>query len=327
MADIRTQIRKLLRGELSKKEWTALWQHRDVTRHMQEEWIRSAAAGEEDSLRESRIWGRIVLHTTAACPARMQMRGGWRRWSYGVAASIMLAAGIGLTAVNLLRQPATEIVHSLYSGNQSTERIVLPDGSILWLGANSSCTYAENFSDRERRIELNGQGFFEVAKDPERPFVVSSGGIDVTATGTAFEVFSDLTGRHVETILRNGGVRIAIPGITSRTYDLLPDQKFTYSADTRQVVITRVNAQHYTLWHERMALSFENQPLSVILPRLERWYNCRIDCPEEIANRYYYTFTLSDETLDRTLQLLQFSTSQTPLLYRRDGMHVHIYEE
>ena len=67
--------------------------------------------------------------------------------------------------------------------------------------------------------------------------------------------------------------------------------------------------------------------LSVILPRLERWYNCHIDCPEEIATRYHYTFSLSDETLDRTLQLLQSSTDQTPLFYRRDGMYVRIYEK
>ena len=49
--------------------------------------------------------------------------------------------------------------------------------------------------------------------------------------------------------------------------------------------------------------------------------------PEEIATRYHYTFSLSDETLDRTLQLLQSSTDQTPLFYRRDGMYVRIYEK
>lgn len=183
------------------------------------------------------------------------------------------------------------------------------------------------YNGRERRVGLNGQGFFEVAEDPSRPFVVSSNGIDVTALGTAFEVFSDLGGRHVEAILRNGSVRVSLPGVTKQTFTLSPDQKFTYSADTRKVIVSRVDAQRYTLWHERMSLSFENQPLSVILPRLERWYNCHIDCPEEIATRYHYTFSLSDETLDRTLQLLQSSTDQTPLFYRRDGMYVRIYEK
>jgi len=96
--------------------------------------------------------------------------------------------------------------------------------------------------------------------------------------------------------LRNGSVRVSLPGITKQTFTLSPDQKFTYSADTRKVIVSRVDAQRYTLWHERMSLSFENQPLSVILPRLERWYNCHIDCPEEIATRYHYTFSLSDST-------------------------------
>lgn len=327
MTDIKTLVRKLLADKLSQKELSELCLRRDITQHMQREWDGSAEQAEEEPSREGRIWGRIVLGTELAgkpCPG---LRVAWRRWSYGIAASVMLAVGTGLTIANLLWRPAPEVIHTLYSGNQSTEQVELPDGSTLWLGANSSCRYAADFSGRERRVELSGQGFFEVAKDPARPFVVSTGDIDVTALGTAFEVFSDLEGRHVETILRNGSVRVSIPGVTKKTYTLSPDQKFAYSADTRKVVVTQVNAQRYTLWHERMALSFENQPLSVILPRLERWYNCRIDCSAEIASRYYYTFTLSDETLDRTLQLLQSSTNQAPIFYRRDGMHVHIFEK
>lgn len=327
MTDIKTLVRKLLADKLSQKELSELWQRRDITQHMQREWDGSAEQAEADLARESRIWERIVPRTERAGNPRPGLRVAWRRWGYGIAASIMLAVGTGLTIANLLWRPAPEVIHTLYSGNQSTEQVALPDGSTLWLGANSSCSYAANFSGRERRVELTGQGFFEVAKDPARPFVVSSGSIDVTALGTAFEVFSDLEGRHVETILRNGSVRVSIPGVTKKSYTLSPDQKFAYSADTRRVVITEVNAQRYTLWHERMALSFENQPLAVILPRLERWYNCRIDCPAEIASRYYYTFTLSDETLDRTLQLLQSSTNQAPLFYRRDGMLVNIYEK
>ena len=327
MTDIKTLVRRLLADKLSQKEFSELWQRRDLTQHMQDEWDNRVEQPEEDSLREGRIWGRIVSRTELTGNPRPGLRVAWRRWSYGIAASIMLAVGAGLTVANLLWRPAPEVIHTLYSGNQSTEQVQLPDGSTLWLGANSSCRYADNFSGKERRVYLSGQGFFEVAKDAARPFIVSTDCIDITALGTAFEVFSDLEGRHVETILRNGSVRVAIPGVTKKTYTLSPDQKFAYSTDSRKVIITQVNAQRYTLWHERTALSFENQPLSVILPRLERWYNCRIDCPADIATRYYYTFTLSDETLDRTLQLLQSSTSQAPLFYQRDGMQVRIYEK
>lgn len=325
MNDLKTLVRKLLGDKLPARELPQLWQRRDVTQHMQREWEACAEQPSEDSLRENRIWGRIVQARQAA-PHR-GLRSMALRWGYGAAASVMLAVGAGLTIANLAWRPAPEVIHSLYSGNQSTERVELPDGSTLWLGANSSCRYTAAFTGRERRVHLSGQGFFEVAKDPSRPFVVSTGGIDVTALGTAFEVFSDLEGRQVETVLRSGSVRIAIPGVTNRTYTLAPDQKFSYAVDSRRVSITGVDARRYTLWHERTALSFDNQPLTVILPRLERWYNCRIDCPEEIASRYYYTFTLSDETLDRTLQLLQSSTSQAPLRYRRDGMQIRIFEK
>ncbi len=190
--------------------------------------------------------------------------------------------------------------------------VALPDGSTLWLEPTPRAGTPRIFRAGERRGGAQRPGVLRGGGRSSRPFVVSSNGIDVTALGTAFEVFSDLGGRHVEAILRNGSVRVSLPGVTKQTLHALARPEIHLLRRHTQSDRQPVDAQRYTLWHERMSLSFENQPLSVILPRLERWYNCHIDCPEEIATRYHYTFSLSDETLDRTLQLLQSSTDQTP---------------
>ena len=148
MTDIKTLVRKLLAGKLPQKEMPELWQRHDVTQYMQREWDRCAKPAEDDLLRESRIWERIVARTMPHEKIRRKggVRTAWLSRSYGAAASIMLAIGAGLTLVNLLWRPAPEIIHTLYSGNQSTEQVALPDGSTLWLGANSSCRYAADLS-------------------------------------------------------------------------------------------------------------------------------------------------------------------------------------
>lgn len=239
----------------------------------------------------------------------------------------MLAIGAGLTLVNLLWRPAPEIIHTLYSGNQSTEQVALPDGSTLWARSQLLVPVRRGFF---------GQG---TTGGAQRPGVLRGGGRSLPTvrreqqwhrrhgSGNGFRSLFRSRGPARGGHLAQRQRTCTLPGVTKQTFTLSPDQKFTYSADTRKVIVSRVDAQRYTLWHERMSLSFENQPLSVILPRLERWYNCHIDCPEEIATRYHYTFSLSDETLDRTLQLLQSSTDQTPLFYRRDGMYVRIYRK
>lgn len=105
MTNIKTLVRRLLGGKLSQKELSELWQRRDVTQHMQREWDDCAKPAEEDALRENRIWERIVPRTELSGKPRPELRVAWRRWSYGFAASIMPAAGTGLTIANLLWPP------------------------------------------------------------------------------------------------------------------------------------------------------------------------------------------------------------------------------
>lgn len=93
MTDIKTLVRKLLAGKLPQKEMPELWQRHDVTQYMQREWDRCAKPAEDDLLRESRIWERIVARTMPH--EKIRRRGGvrtaWLSRSYGAAASIMLA--------------------------------------------------------------------------------------------------------------------------------------------------------------------------------------------------------------------------------------------
>ena len=263
MTDIKTLVRKLLAGKLpAERDAGTLAAAR---RHA----IHAARMG---SLRKTRrrrpparkpYWERIVARTMPHEKNPAEGKGGYA--PHGLAGapppSIMLAIGAGLTLVNLLWRPAPEIIHT-NSGNQSTEQVALPDGSTLWLEPTPRAGTPRIFRAGERRVELNGQGFFEVAEDPptgiSRPLCTQW--IDVTALGTAFGSLFPISGAgNAEATLRNGSVRVSPPGVTKQPHALARPEIHLLRRHT-QSDRQPVDAQRYTLWHERMSLSFENQP-------------------------------------------------------------------
>jgi len=92
--------------------------------------------------------------------------------------------------------------------NGSHFRSLLPDGTTVWLNAGSKLFYDDNFSGATREVTLEGEGFFEVVKQPERPFIVHTSGIDIKVTGTAFNVKSYPEDKTVETTLYLGSVKV-----------------------------------------------------------------------------------------------------------------------
>ena len=103
------------------------------------------------------------------------------------------------------------------SGVRCIEPVSLSDGTTVRMGPNSQLIYPKSFDGKTRDVELKGQAFFDVAKDRERPFTVHTKNMDVTALGTAFEVFNYDSESKLETILLNGKVKIGLGGPNVRT--------------------------------------------------------------------------------------------------------------
>lgn len=106
-----------------------------------------------------------------------------------VAAVIVLLLTGGITLWHLSSSPATE-VKLMVKSTDPTQRakITLPDGSMVHLNVNSTLTYPEEFEDGLRRVSLEGEAFFEVQRDTDRPFLVSSAGLETKVLGTSFNV-------------------------------------------------------------------------------------------------------------------------------------------
>lgn len=235
---------------------------------------------------------------------------------YAWVASIALLLICGTLSVALLnKQPEPEVWYVLNSGRQSMDSLRLADGTFVVLNAGSRLTYPKVFSGDRREVTLSGQAFFNVHPDKAHPFVVRTKNMNVTALGTAFEVFSYDEDVSLETVLLNGLIKVEPKDSEERIqgeYVLNPNEKLTYGKGGA-VRIEQVDANTYSAWRTCGGLSFKNEKLSMILPRLEKWYGLKIDCSPKIADYYRFTFTLRNEPLDLILNIMSHSA---PLSYK-----------
>ena len=199
-------------------------------------------------------------------------------------------------------------------------RLVLGDGTKVWLNSASSLNYPVQFAEKERCVELDGEAYFEVTPDPERPFIVKSGGVQTRVLGTAFN-FSAYRGENASTItLLTGKVAVSAPGHAERV--LLPGQQLKYDAENRKTVIKEVDAEDFVVWKDGLFL-LNDCGLEEIIPRLSRWYGVTFHYDrEKFGDLKFYIKTRRYEDIGTILNLLKLTENVT---YSIEGNEVTLY--
>jgi transmembrane sensor len=165
-----------------------------------------------------------------------------------------------------------EIIRSAPKGQKS--KISLPDGSIVFLNAESSIKYMDNFTEN-RTIYLSGEAFFEVAKNEKYPFEVITENLTTTAIGTSFNINAYNTASKIEVSLASGKVKIA-ESISQSQVEINPGEGITYSPSNSSFQMQTVDIQNILNWKEGI-LQFEKLPLPEVIEILERWYGVEIE--------------------------------------------------
>ena len=151
--------------------------------------------------------------------------------------------------------------------------VTLPDGSRVWLNSASRISYASDFNDRNRNIELEGEAYFEVAKNADLPFVVNAGAVRVEALGTKFNVKAYIGEDEITTTLVEGKV---LTSAGQRREILLPNQQALYSITNNTFTTSIIpHANHPVPWRNN-ELFFDDNNLRQIATILERMYNVEI---------------------------------------------------
>lgn len=256
-----------------------------------------------------RLWARIEEN---ASPDRREIKATTRKmsWLYKVAAVMLLL--LGLSGLYYLTQDySKEELLTLQSGSKSIQTVELSDGTIVKIGPNSKFTYPKQFKKNVRTVKVDGQCFFDVKKDTQKPFIVHTENMDVTVLGTQFEVFSYGQENKVEVILLSGKVEVETSTYLTednKTINLYPNQKMVLDKKDGSMHIEQIDAARYLAWQESGILSFENESLSVIIPRIEQWFGCKIIFPEVSSDSLRVTIKIKTETLEEALKILSLTT-------------------
>lgn len=217
------------------------------------------------------------------------------RWTR-VAAVLLLLLGIGYGIGSWREHSVSDVIvqNQLITAKGSKGRFTLPDGSVVWLNSETKLTYPNQFTGNRRFVSLEGEAYFEVAKDAKKPFVVQAGEIDVEVLGTCFDLDSYSSGEFVETALLNGSVKISGKALKDPVY-LKPNELFRYRKSDQIASVEEAKVGLYADWIKDR-LVFDNDCLADILISMEGRYNMDIECPKQFAASTHLSFTIRQES-------------------------------
>lgn len=201
------------------------------------------------------------------------------------------------------------VMQQVFASPGSRTHLFLPDSSEVWLNSGSTLEYPVNMNrQKQRRVKLTGQGYFEVSHDEKHPFFVETGRLDIRVLGTSFDVSTYANDQFINSTLENGSIALLNPS-GKEVARLVPGQKAILDKENNQLIIKDVDTRLITSWKDGR-LVFKNTPLTDVTRQLERWFNCKISVsPGLLKSGILYTATIKDETLGEVLKMIEISTS------------------
>jgi ferric-dicitrate binding protein FerR (iron transport regulator) len=148
-------------------------------------------------------------------------------------------------------------------------QVILPDGTHVWLNAASSLTFPAAFKGKKRSVELSGEGYFEVAKNKEMPFIVHTENQEVEVLGTHFNINSYTDEASTKTTLLEGSVKVTTQG---NQKVLTPGDQAQINKNTRQIKVMPVSLEEAVAWKNGYFV-FNDEKLESIMHRVSRWYD------------------------------------------------------
>lgn len=203
--------------------------------------------------------------------------------------------------------------HTLEIPLGKTFRIQLSDGTLVWLNAGSSLRFPVNFTQqmKNRIVELKGEAFFEVAKNKDKPFIVSTPEIKVKVLGTRFNVSAYEEDKNIKTTLVEGAVSIFDANDLSKNSVLKPKYQTVFHKSSGEMKTQEVSVEKYIAWIDNR-LYFENDPFAEITKQIERSYNVKIiNHNNELKNiRFTGEFDIEDVN-----EIFKTFATNTPFTY------------
>lgn len=255
-----------------------------------------------------------------------------------VGAFLLLLAGAAFF-FERFSQPVSRERVEILAGKGVRKEIKLPDGTLVRLNSQSKISYdPDMLSNETREVELSGEAYFNVAHDKERPFIATTSKIAVRVLGTEFNIREYPGEVKSETTLINGSIELSINDRSDQKFILKPREKFALLQKTDRSSNSNNNAvlmienispvrfgdKEYIReisWVENK-LVFENESFEDLVPKLEQWYNVKIELSNPEIKSFRFTGIFIDENVLEALEAMKLIK---PFNYKITANEVKIY--
>lgn len=288
----------------------------------EELWVSSAVADDTQQYDVDQAFERFRKRTGLDQSGRQSYKW-YRTWSVAAVAIVLL----GLITVTAYWQGSRQIQSNfsdivVEAPLGSKTKLTLPDGSTVWLNAGSKMVYSQGFGVSDRRLAFQGEGYFEVEKNDEMPFLVQTHDVNVTVVGTKFNFRNYPEDEEAVVELLEGKVALENQLKEEAVRYLSPNEKIVLHKATGEMDITSTKVKEATLWTENILL-FDEDLLPDIVRELERSYHVQIEIENEDLKqtRFYGQFNQLEQNIYDVLDML----SETgKLKYHEEGKVIYL---
>ena len=238
---------------------------------------------------------------------------------YVVIVAVILSIGWG--GFRLIRSNQEKVLTytEVHVKNGEHKRVILPDGTSVTLNAGSYLRYPREFITDVRLIEINGEAFFEVTRDEEKPFLIHTKDADVKVLGTSFNVKAFDMDEQLTVSVQTGKVQVDLPEAMMR---LLPDEQFVMDKTKGEFQKRNEDARLSTVWIKG-GLYFNRTPIRTVVNELVRMYNRTIEFAPGAEYDDYIYGEHDNKSLEAVLKSIQYSTD---IKYRIENDKIVLYK-
>ncbi len=246
-----------------------------------------------------------------------------KRNYYGIFSTAAIAAIAIFASVFFMLRSGETKDNTLFSAIASEQKeFTLADGSRIFLNSESTLEIPHGFNKETRTVKLNGEAFFDVARNEQVPFIVETrSGVKIKVLGTSFNIRSYKDNNTIETTLVSGKVEIYEEDNTSPSAVLAPRQKAVFRKEEQDIRIEQVATEAITSWKEGI-LTFDNAPLSSVVKDIERWYGISIRIEDPAIEDYTFSGKFRKEY--NITQVLDILRTSSPIHYNYDKTKKHV---
>lgn len=278
------------------------------------------------------------------------------RWFWAAAVLLVIAGLFTVRALSGSSSNGDEVasqVNEISTRPGSKSKVQLPDGSVVWLNAGSKLTYNKDFGIETREVTLTGEGFFDVTKNKEKPFIISTSSIKIKVLGTAFNVKAYPEDKQSETSLIRGSIEVTIRNRPNDKIILSPSEKLVVENDIPRVekdyrqkeketgniartalpvinTLVSINKLKYNPVDSTVAeiqwvnnkLVFRDESFSELAVKMERWYDVQISITDGQIGEERLNGIFESETIVQALEALK---EFIPFQYEKNGNRIIIH--